>query len=131
MKQRQQVCNGEPTPLELLAGLAKMLLQYGSIGHGATGAIDPKGAMAQPASFLEWVVLQSLAHGAEELLEHRERELHARLTIGGSRHVEFSQMTEVGARGIPVQNLDKKQLNRRHRIKRALPPPLANVPPAR
>src|SRR5512132_2098393 len=122
MKQRQQVRNGETTPGELFAGLAKMLLQGRGIGHGKTRTIDPKGAMAQPAPLIEGVVLQSVAHGAEKLLEHRERELHARLTIGGSGHVELGEMTQVRARRIPMQNLDKKQLDRCHRIVRTLPP---------
>ena|SRR6266568_9197571 len=72
-------------------------------------------------------VLQSLAHGAEKLLEHRERELHARLTIGGSGDVALGEMTQVRARSISVQNLDKKQLDRRHRIERALPPPIGDA----
>jgi len=131
MKQRQQVRNGKTTPRELLAGLAKMVLQCGGIGQGKTRAIDPKGAMAQPAPFIERFVLQSLAHGAEELLEHREREIHARLTIGGSRHVELGEMTQVRARGIAVQNLDKKQLDRGHGITRALPPPIGDTTTSR
>ena len=80
MKQRQQVRNGQTTPWELFAGLAKMLLQGGGIGHGKTRAIAPKGAMAQPAPLLERFVSQSVAHGAEQLCEHREREPHTRLT---------------------------------------------------
>jgi hypothetical protein len=70
-----------------------MLLQGGGIGHGKTRAIDPKGAMAQPAPLIERLVLQSVAHGAEQLLEHGERELHACLTIGGSGHVALGEMT--------------------------------------
>jgi hypothetical protein len=93
MKQRQQVRNGEPPPWELFAGLAKMLLQCGGIGHGNTRAIDPKGAMAPPTPLLERFVVQSVAHGAEQPFEHREREPPARLTIGGSRHVELGEMT--------------------------------------
>ena len=76
--------------------------------------------MAQPASLIEGVVLQSVAHRAELLLEYPERELHARLTIGGSRHVELGEMPQVRARGIAVQNLDKKQLERGHGIERTL-----------
>ena len=83
-----------------------MLLQGGGIGHGKTRAIDPKGAMAQPAPLIELCVLQSVAHGAEKLLEHRERELHARLTIGGSGHVELGEMTQVRARRIAMQHRD-------------------------
>src|SRR5262249_45243458 len=127
MKQRQQVRHGETTPRELLAGLAKMLLQGGGIGHGKTRAIGPKGAMAQPAPLIKGFVLQSVTHGAEKLLEHRQRELHARLTIGGSRHVDFGEMPQVRARGIAMQNLDKKQLDRGHGIKRALPPSIGDV----
>src|SRR6516165_2332799 len=127
MKQRQEVRHGETTPGELLAGLAKMLLQGGGIGHGKTRAIGPKGAMAQPAPLIKGFVLQTLAHGAEELLEHRERELHARLTIGGSRHVELGEMPQVRARGIAMQNLDKKQLDRGHGIECALPPSIGDA----
>ena len=36
-------------------------------------------------------------------------------------------MTQVRARGIAVQNLDEKQLDCRHRIERALPPPIGGV----
>ena len=127
MKQRQKVRHGETTPWKLFAGLAKMLLQGGGIGHGKTRAIDPKGAMAQPASLIKGLVLQSVAHGAEQLLEHGERELHACLTIGGSGHVELGEITQVRARRIAMQNLDKKQLDRRHGIERALPPPIGDV----
>jgi hypothetical protein len=127
MKQRQQVRHGEPTPGELFAGLAKMLWQGRSIGHGKTRAIDPKGAMAQPAPLIKGCLLQSVAHGAELLLEYREGELHARLTIGGSRHIELGEMTQVRARGIAVQNLDKKQLDRGHGIERTLPPPMGDA----
>src|SRR5215510_3682263 len=127
MKQRQQVRHGETTPGELFARLAKMLLQGGSVGHGKTRTIDPKGPMAQPASLIEGVVLQSVAHRAEQLLEYRERELHARLTIGGSRHVELGEMPQVRARGIAMQNLDKKQLDRGHGIECALPPSIGDA----
>src|SRR5215813_9591482 len=127
MKQGQEVGNGETAPRQLFAGLAKMLLQDGSIGHGTTGAISPKGAMAQPAPLLERLVLQSVADRAEKLLEHRERELHAGLTIGGSRHVELGEMPQVRARGIAMENLDKKHLDRGHGIKRTLPPPIGGV----
>jgi hypothetical protein len=67
MKQRQQGRNREATPGEFFAGLAKRLLQGGSIGHGKTRTIDPKGTMAQPASLIEGMVLQSVAHSAEQL----------------------------------------------------------------
>src|SRR5262245_5797418 len=127
MKQRQQVRNREATPGELFAGLAKMLWQGGGVGHGKTRTIDPKGPMAQPASLIEGVVLQSVAPRAEQLLEYRERELHTRLTIGGSRHVELGEMPQVRARGIAVQNLDNKQLERRHGIERTLPPPIGDA----
>jgi hypothetical protein len=127
MEQRQQVGNGETAPRQLFAGLAEMVLQCRGIGHGKTRAIDPKGAMAQPAPFIEWFVLQCVAHGAEQLLEHCEREFHARLTIGGSRHVKLGEMTQMRARSIPMKDLDKKQLDRRHRIKRVLPPPIGDA----
>jgi hypothetical protein len=127
MKQRQQVCHGETTPGELFAGLAKMLLQGGGIGHGKTRAISPKGAMAQPAPLIERFALQSRADRAEQLLEDRERELHACLTIRGRGDVELGEMTEVRTRGIAVKNLDEKQLGCGHGIKRALPPPIGDT----
>src|SRR5215470_12002988 len=127
MKQRQQVGNGETTPRELLARLAKMFLEGGGIGHGKARAVHPKGAMAQPAPLLERVVLQRVAHGAEQPLEHGERELHACLTIGGSGHGTFGEMTEVRAGRIAMQNLDKKPLDRGHRIERTLPPPIGDA----
>src|SRR2546423_4385710 len=108
MKQRQQVRHGETTPWELCAGLAKILLQCGGIGHGKTRAINPKGAMAQPAPLLERFLLQSVAHGAEQPRKHRERELHACLTIGGRGHGTLGEMTQVRARRISMENLDKK-----------------------
>jgi len=127
MKQRQQVRHGEPTPGELFAGLATMRLQCGGIGHGKTRAIDPKGAMAQPPPLIEGLVLQGVAHGVQQLLEHREREPHACLTIGGSGHGTLGEMTQVRARRIAMQNLDKKQLDRCHGIERALPPPIGDA----
>ena len=57
------------------AGLATMLLQGGSIGHGKSRTINPKGPMAQPASLIEGVVVQRVARRAEQLLEDSEREL--------------------------------------------------------
>ena len=81
MKQRQEMGHGEPTSRHLLAGLAKMLLQGGGIGHGKTGTIDPKGAMAQPVSLIKRLGLHRVTDSAEKLLERRQRELHARLTI--------------------------------------------------
>ncbi len=108
-----------------------MLLQGGGSGHGKTRAIDPKGAMAQPAPLIELCVWQSMAHGTEQRLEHRARELHARLTIGGSGHVELGEMTQVRARRSAMQNLDKKQLDRRHGSERALPPPIGDAPTGR
>ena len=77
----------------------------------------PKRCDGPTAPLLERFVLQSVAHGAEQLCEHREREPHTRLTIGGSRHVELGEMTQVRARRIAVQNLDKT-LDRRHGIER-------------
>src|SRR5262245_56923342 len=121
MKQRQKVCNGESTPRKLAARLAKMLLQGGCIRHGKTRAIGPKGAMAQPAPLVERFALQSRTYRAEKLLEYRKRELHARLTIRRCGDVELGEMTEVRARGIPVQNLHEKQLDCGHRIEHALP----------
>jgi len=68
-------------------------------------------------------VLQRMAHGAEQLLEHRERELHAGLTRRGSRRVERGEMAQGRPRGIPVQNLDTKHLQRGPGIEQALSPP--------
>ena len=67
--------------------------------------------MAQPAPVLEWFLLQSVAHGAEQLLKHRKRELHTCLTIRRCRHLALGEMTQVCARRIPMQNLDKKHLD--------------------
>ena len=49
------------------------------------------------------------------------------MSLGGSGHVELGEMTQVRARRIPMQNLDKKQLDRRHGIERALPPPIGDA----
>ena len=60
-------------------------------------------------------------------MERRQRALHARLTIRRRGDVELGEMTQVRARGIPVQNLDKKQLDGRHRIEGTLAPPIGGV----
>jgi hypothetical protein len=60
MEQRQDVGHGEPTPRELFARLAKMLLQGGGIWHGKAGTIGPKGAMAQPAALIKRLGLYSV-----------------------------------------------------------------------
>lgn len=56
MKQRHQMGDGKATTRLLASWLAKMVVQCGGIRHRNTGAIDPKGAMAEPASLLERLV---------------------------------------------------------------------------
>ena len=51
--------------------------------------------------------------------------------IGGSRHVELGEMTQVRARGITVKNLDEKQLDCGHRIERSLPPSIGQTTTSR
>jgi hypothetical protein len=92
MQQRHHMGNGETTPWQLAAGLANMLVQGGGIGPGKTGAIPPKGPMAQPPPLLKGCVRPGVAHRAEQLLEHRERELPARLTIGRGRDSHLREM---------------------------------------
>ena len=48
MKQGEQVCHGEATPRALPMRLAKVLLQFGRIGHRKTGAIDEERPVASP-----------------------------------------------------------------------------------
>jgi hypothetical protein len=102
-----------------------LLRQRGRVAYRTLKVpFHPQGAMAEPASLREWLVRQSMADRAEQVLEHRQRELHARLTIRGSGHVELGEMPQGRARGIAVQHLDKKHLDRGHGIKHALPPPV-------
>jgi hypothetical protein len=56
MKQRHQMGDGKATTRLLASWLAKIVVQCGGIRHRKTGAIDPKGAMAEPASFPERLV---------------------------------------------------------------------------
>ena len=56
MKQRHQRGDGKATTRLLASWLAKIVVQCGGIRHRKTGAIDPKGAMAEPASLLERLV---------------------------------------------------------------------------
>ncbi|MEE9149926.1 MAG: hypothetical protein V3U27_21320, partial [Candidatus Tectomicrobia bacterium] len=76
MQQRHAMGNGKTAPRLLAPGLATMLVELGGIGHGKTRAIGPKGAIAQPASFLEGLVVHVVTHPPEKPLEDREREFH-------------------------------------------------------
>jgi hypothetical protein len=109
MTQRQQVCHRATTAGKWFARLANMLLQGRGIGHGTPGAVPPKGARAQPASLMEGVVLQGAAHGAQQFRAHRERELHARLTIGGRGHGERGERPQGHARRMAMPHLDKNK----------------------
>lgn len=63
MKQRHQMGDGKTAPGLLASRLATMVLEFGRIRHGETGTIDPKGAMAQPTSLVQGLVLEAVADG--------------------------------------------------------------------
>ncbi len=83
--------------------------------------------MAQPAPLIERFVLQGVAHRAEKLLEHRERELHASLTIGRGRDGHLRQVSQMRTGGIAMKHLDEKELYRDHWIEQTLSPQIATV----
>jgi hypothetical protein len=64
MEQPQEVRHGKAAPRPLLCRLAKRVLEGRSIGHGASRAIDEKGAMTMPPLFVQGGAL----HGAAETL---------------------------------------------------------------
>ena len=83
--------------------------------------------MAQPASLIEQRVLQVVTHRPEEPIEHREGESRAGWAIGRRGDVERGEVPQVGARGIAIDPLDKKQLGRGHGIETPVSPRIADV----
>jgi len=83
--------------------------------------------MAQPTPLIEGFVLQGVAYRAEKLLEHREREPHASLTIGRGRDGHLRQMSQMRTGGIAMKNLDEKELHRDHWIEQTLSPRMADI----
>jgi hypothetical protein len=66
MEEPQQPGDGKAAPRPLLRRLAERFLEGGRIGHGASRAIDEKGAMAMPPPFVHGGWLHSTAEALEE-----------------------------------------------------------------
>ena len=92
MKQRHQMGDGKAATGLLASWLAKMGVPCGGIRQRNTGAIDPKGAMAEPVSLIERLVWSAVAHRSQQPLTHTQRKLHAGLAIRRCRHGPLGQV---------------------------------------
>jgi hypothetical protein len=82
MEQPQQSRHGKATPRPLLRRLAEGGLQGRGIGHGAARAINQKGAVALPPSFVQGGALHGAAEALEQQVKEAQREFGTSLTVG-------------------------------------------------
>ncbi len=111
----------------LASRLTKLVLQLRGIGHGNTRAVGKKGAVAQPASFRERLVLQVVTHRPEQPLEHFKRESRPGLTIGRGTDLDLGEVAQMRTGSIAMNDLDEKQLRRSHGVETALAPLIADI----
>jgi hypothetical protein len=127
LQQRHQMRDGNAATGLLAAWLATMVVPCGGIRPRHTGAIDPKGAMTEPASLLERLVWSAVAHRPQPLWKHLQRKLHTGLAIRRGRHGRRGEVASRGTRRMAVKHLDENELSRDDGIKQALSPLIGNV----
>jgi hypothetical protein len=111
LARQQQVRRGEATTCGLSAGLSKGFLQVRRVGHGKARAIDDVDLVAVP----EFIGTQRigvealLRNGVLQPMQEAEGQAATRLAIGRGAELQTSQVRQVAARGVAVQNLLEKQ----------------------
>jgi hypothetical protein len=108
MEQPQEPGDRKAAPRPLLRRLAKRLLSDRSIGHGASRAIDQKGAMAMPSPFVQGGSLHRTAEALQEEVKEAQRGSGAGLTGGRRTAPHARQMGEMAARGVAMQHLQQE-----------------------
>jgi hypothetical protein len=111
MEEPQEVRHGNATPRPLLCRLAERVLEGGSIGHRASGAIDEQGAMTMPPPFVQGGALHGAAEALSEEVKEAYRESGAGLTVGRRREPSARQMGQMAASGVTMQNLPQEELH--------------------
>jgi hypothetical protein len=81
LTQRPQVGDRNAATGRLASRLAQMIMECGGIRQRATGALDPKGARAAPASCIAWLMWSAMADRPQPPLQHAQRQLHAGLAL--------------------------------------------------
>ncbi len=103
-------------PWLLLARLAKMGLELGSIGHREGRAVNMKYAMSEPTCRIERFLVQLSDTPLKQRDEHFEFDPHPGFAISGRGERYSGQVRQMLARRIAVQDLQKENLNCDDRI---------------
>jgi hypothetical protein len=108
MEQPQQPRYGKAAARPLPRRLAERALQGRSTRHGASRAIDEKGAMAMPPSFVQGGWLHGTPETLEEAGEEVEREFGTRLTVGRCTEPQARQMGQMTTGGMAMPHLPQE-----------------------
>ena len=111
VEQRQDVSHREAAALGLVAGLAEVGLQRGSVGHGERRAVDQEGAMAAPSTHRLGGGDQCLDHFVEDGLEDGQRESGAGLAEGAGGEGAASQQGDMCQGGVAVEDLNEEPVD--------------------
>lgn len=117
----------EAAARSLVRGLAVLLLQFGGVGHGETGTVDQKGAVAVPASFVGGRHGQACDDASEQSVKQGQGKSAAGLSIGFAGAVEVGQAWHVGTGGVTVEDLQGKEVDGGGGVEDAFPPVMAEI----
>ena len=120
VEQGEDVSDGKPATLGLVAGLSKGLLEFGPIGHGEAGPVEVPGAVAVPPARRLTLRVEAVGDAIEQAFQEVQRQAGAGLDIGGSGEALVHQMRHVGARGVAVEHLGEKGMDRSRGIEESL-----------
>ena len=127
VEQRQQMGHGEAAAGLLAAGLAEVLAEFGHVGHGETRAVDDEHPMPVPAPGVVDDGREPLGDAAEQLLEQRQRQATARLTVGRGGEFESAESDQMIDGRVAVEDLAEKQVNDGDGVKQTGAPSVADL----
>jgi hypothetical protein len=122
MEQSQEPGDGKAAPRPLLCWLAERVREGGSLGRGASRALDENHAMAMPPPFVPGGSLHGAAETLEEASEAAQRECGKRLTGCRRRAPQARPMGQMTAGGVAMQHLPQEALHSGDRRAHAVAP---------
>jgi hypothetical protein len=119
VKESQQMRNGKAATRPLVSGLAEFPLEFGSIGHAETRAVDMEGAMSVPAAVAVHRGAKGSSDTLQQCLQNLQRESASGPAIGRLAENPVGEVLEPGDGEVAVEDLDNKEVNRGDRIQDA------------
>ena len=120
VEQRQKMSHGEAAAGLLPAGLAKVRLEFGCVGHGEAGAVGNEHAVPVPGPGVVNRGSNPVGNAAEQLPKQRQGQAAPSLAVGRIRELKSTDSNQMIDRRIAVEDLSEEQVDDRHGVEQTL-----------